>query len=107
MTTESQSALWTLQDLLDLFDVPFDGSEKISADTGLAGADDRQVVEGTQVLAQAIVAVAKRFPDKSVRSATRGVQPCGDGGRTGRARHRRVPRGSVDRDRRRDGTAER
>ena len=70
MTTESQSALWTLQDLLDLFDVPFDGSEKISADTGLAGADDRQVVEGTQVLAQAIVAVAKRFPDKSVRSAT-------------------------------------
>jgi acyl-CoA thioesterase II len=27
------------------------------------------VVEGTQVLAQAIVAVAKRFPDKSVRSA--------------------------------------
>ena len=23
MTTESQSALWTLQDLLDLFDVPF------------------------------------------------------------------------------------
>jgi acyl-CoA thioesterase II len=70
MTTESQSALWTLQDLLDLFDVPFDGSEKISAETGLAGADDRQVVEGTQVLAQAIVAVAKRFPDKSVRSAT-------------------------------------
>ena len=61
MTTESQSALWTLQDLLDLFDVPFDGSEKITADTGLAGADDRQVVEGTQVLAQAIVAVAKRF----------------------------------------------
>ena len=35
---------------------------------GCAGADDRQVVEGTQVLAQAIVAVAKRFPDKSVRS---------------------------------------
>ena len=26
------------------------------------------MVEGTQVLAQAIVAVAKRFPDKSVRS---------------------------------------
>jgi acyl-CoA thioesterase len=28
------------------------------------------VVEGTQVLAQAIVAVAKRFPEKSVRSAS-------------------------------------
>ena len=75
MTTESQSALWTLQDLLDLFDVPFDGSENDHAPTrGCAGADDRQVVEGTQVLAQAIVAVAKRFPDKSVRSATRGVR---------------------------------
>ena len=34
----------------------------------MAGADERQVVEGTQVLAQAIVAVAKRFPEKSVRS---------------------------------------
>src|SRR5690606_28712889 len=30
---------------------------------------DRQVVEGTQVLAQAIVAAAKRFEGKSVRSA--------------------------------------
>ena len=70
MTTESQRVVWTLQDLLDLFDVPFDGTAEITAQTGLAGADDRQVVEGTQVLAQAIVAVAKRFPEKSVRTAT-------------------------------------
>ena len=71
MTTESDSVVWTLQGLLDLFDVPFDGSgDSVLADTGLAGQDDRQVVEGTQVLAQAIVAVAKRFPDKSVRTAT-------------------------------------
>jgi len=71
MATESGSPVWTLQGLLDLFDVPFDGAgESVLADTGLAGQDDRQVVEGTQVLAQAIVAVAKRFPDKSVRTAT-------------------------------------
>ena len=40
-----------------------------SATPGSPASDGRQVVEGTQVLAQAIVAVAKRFPDKSVRSA--------------------------------------
>jgi len=70
MTTESESVVWSLQDLLDLFDVATDGTATIAAPTGLAGSDDRQVVEGTQVLAQAIVAVAKRFPDKSVRAAT-------------------------------------
>ena len=43
--------------------------DRFIAETGIAGADERQVVEGTQVLAQVIVAVAKRFPDKSVRSA--------------------------------------
>jgi acyl-CoA thioesterase len=55
--------------LLDLFDVAVDGSDRIIAETGIAGDDQRQVVEGSQVLAQAIVAVAKRFPEKSVRSA--------------------------------------
>jgi acyl-CoA thioesterase len=69
MTTESSRVLWTLQGLLDLFDVPSGGSETITAATGPAGEDDRQVVEGTQVLAQVIVAAAKRFPDKSIRSA--------------------------------------
>jgi acyl-CoA thioesterase-2 len=43
--------------------------DRFTGQTGLAGADERQVVEGTQVLAQAIVAAGKRFPEKSVRSA--------------------------------------
>ena len=30
---------------------------------------ERQVVEGTQILAASIVAAAKRFPEKSIRSA--------------------------------------
>ena len=72
MTTESEQTEWTVQGLLDLFDVQADGQDRFTGDTGGdvgAGQDGRQVVEGTQVLAQAIVAVAKRFPDKSVRSA--------------------------------------
>src|ERR1700754_2174096 len=68
MTTDSVQAPWTVQGLLDLFDVARDGENRFIAETGPAGQDDRQVVEGTQVLAQAIVAVAKRFPEKSVRS---------------------------------------
>jgi acyl-CoA thioesterase II len=68
MTTESGQVLWTLQDLLDLFDVPFDGADTFSVETGLAGEDDRQVVEGTQIVAQAIVAAAKRLQGKSIRS---------------------------------------
>ena len=69
MTTESEQTEWTVQGLLDLFDVQADGQDRFTGDTGIAAGDQRQVVEGTQVLAQAIVAVAKRFPDKSVRSA--------------------------------------
>lgn len=69
MTTESEQTEWTVQGLLDLFDVQADGQDRFTGVTGIAGADERQVVEGTQVLAQAIVAVAKRFPDKSVCSA--------------------------------------
>ena len=68
MTTESAHALWTVGELLDLFDVELDGDGGVTAQTGRAGEDDRQVVEGTQVLAQAIVAVAKRLPEKSIRS---------------------------------------
>jgi len=68
MTTDSAQTPWTVQGLLDLFDVQPDGENRFIAETGPAGEDERQVVEGTQVLAQAIVAVAKRFPDKSVRS---------------------------------------
>lgn len=73
MTTESTqdttAGQWTVEMLLDLFDAQPVGDDRFTAQTGVAAADERQVVEGTQVLAQAIVAVAKRFPDKSVRSA--------------------------------------
>jgi acyl-CoA thioesterase-2 len=69
MTTHSEQTHWTVAGLLDLFDVTPDGPDRFTGSTGLAGGDERQVVEGTQLLAQAIVAAAKRFPDKSVRSA--------------------------------------
>lgn len=68
MTTDSAHSPWTVQGLLDLFDVQPAGENVFTAETGPAGQDDRQVVEGTQVLAQAIVAAAKRFDGKSVRS---------------------------------------
>lgn len=72
MTTESaqaaESVQWTVQGLLDLFDAEPAGENTFTAQTGPAGEDERQVVEGTQVLAQSIVAAAKRFPDKSIRS---------------------------------------
>jgi acyl-CoA thioesterase II len=69
MTTESDQTQWSVAGLLELFDVQPNGQDRFTAETGIAGADERQVVEGTQVLAQAIVATAKRFADKSVRSA--------------------------------------
>ncbi len=69
MTTDAAQT-WTVQGLLDLFDVQPGGENRYIAETGPAGQDERQVVEGTQVLAQAIVAVAKRFPEKSVRSVS-------------------------------------
>jgi acyl-CoA thioesterase II len=69
LTTDSDQVQWSVESLLELFDVQADGPDRFTGETGIAGQDGRQVVEGTQVLAQAIVAVAKRFPDKSVRSA--------------------------------------
>ncbi len=69
MTVEAPQGEWTVEALLDLFDVEATGTDTFVGQTGFAGKDERQVVEGTQVLAQAIVAVAKRFPQKSVRSA--------------------------------------
>jgi acyl-CoA thioesterase II len=69
MTTDSAQTQWSVTGLLELFDVQSNGQDRFTAETGIAGDDARQVVEGSQVLAQAIVAVAKRFPDKSVRSA--------------------------------------
>jgi acyl-CoA thioesterase-2 len=68
MTTDSAQAEWSVEGLLELFDVQPDRPDRFLAETGPAGEDERQVVEGTQVVAQTIVAVAKRFPDKSVRS---------------------------------------
>jgi acyl-CoA thioesterase II len=70
MTTDSEQTQWSVAGLLDLFDVQESGPDRYRADTGIADDDQRQVVEGTQVLAQAIVAVAKRFSGKSVRSAS-------------------------------------
>jgi acyl-CoA thioesterase II len=67
MTTDSAQQ-WTVHALLDLFDVQQDAENRFIAETGPAGEDERKVVEGTQVLAQMIVAAAKRFPEKSVRS---------------------------------------
>ncbi|CAJ1583497.1 acyl-CoA thioesterase [[Mycobacterium] wendilense] len=69
MTTESNQIVWTVEGLVDLFDVESTEPDRFAAPTGPAGEDDRQVVEGTQVLSQALVAVAKRFPGKSLRSA--------------------------------------
>lgn len=69
MTTESEQIRWSVADLLELFDVQAAGTDRFTAATGLCGQDGRQVVEGTQVVAQAIVAVAQRFEGKSVRSA--------------------------------------
>ena len=68
MTTDSAQIQWSVQALLDLFDVEADGPDRFRAQTGPAGEDDRQVVEGSQVLAQAIVAAAKRLAGKSIRS---------------------------------------
>jgi acyl-CoA thioesterase len=72
ISQDSDQAQWSVESLLELFDVRPDGSDRFTAATAGdfgAGQDERQVVEGTQVVAQAVVAVAKRFPDKSVRSA--------------------------------------
>jgi len=68
MNANSEQVQLSVGRLLELFDVSGEG-DRFRAHSGVAGDDERQVVEGTQVLAQAIVAVAKRFPGKSIRSA--------------------------------------
>ncbi|ORV50968.1 acyl-CoA thioesterase II [Mycolicibacter engbaekii] len=67
-TETSPATHWSVSGLLDLFEVVADGPDRFVGATGLAGGDERQVVEGTQLVAQAIVAAAQRFADKSIRS---------------------------------------
>ncbi|EJZ14899.1 hypothetical protein MFORT_07496 [Mycolicibacterium fortuitum subsp. fortuitum DSM 46621 = ATCC 6841 = JCM 6387] len=55
--------------LLDLFDAEPVGENRFTVQSGIAGVDERQVVEGTQIVGAAIVAAAKRFPEKSIRTA--------------------------------------
>ncbi|BBX26306.1 acyl-CoA thioesterase [Mycolicibacterium alvei] len=55
--------------LLEVFDVTPVGTDRFAGRTGPAGTDGRQVAKGAQALGQAIVAAAKRFPDKTIRSA--------------------------------------
>ncbi|MBH0778475.1 acyl-CoA thioesterase [Nocardia bovistercoris] len=52
--------------MLDIFDVRPAGEHRF---TGDSDGGSRKVVDGTQLLAQSIVAVAKTLPDKSIRSA--------------------------------------
>ncbi|MBH0779760.1 acyl-CoA thioesterase [Nocardia bovistercoris] len=70
MATEPETTQWSVTEMLKLFDVSTGSDTHLYVgETGLVDDDDRQVVEGTQVLAQAIVAAAKRFEGKSIRSA--------------------------------------
>ena len=68
MSADSAPTHWTVDRLLDLFEVEQVGPDRFIGQSGLADVDERQVVEGTQVLAQVIVAAAKRLGDKSIRS---------------------------------------
>ncbi len=73
MTTDSEQTHWSVAGLLDLFDARPAQDGRFVADTGIAAEDERQVVEGTQVLAQVIVAVAKRFGGNLLRWSS---MPC-------------------------------
>lgn len=55
--------------LLEVFDVTPGGPDRFVGVTGPAGADGRRVAKGAQALGQAVVATAKRFPGKTIRSA--------------------------------------
>src|SRR4051812_2393691 len=56
----------SVAEMLDIFDVrPAGGSSYV----GDSDAGTRDLIDGSQLLAQAIVAAAKTFPDRSLRSA--------------------------------------
>lgn len=59
----------SVEGLLEVFDVSAAGPDRFVGVTGPAGNDGRRVAKGTQALGQAIVATAKRFPGKTIRSA--------------------------------------
>ncbi|MDH6197374.1 acyl-CoA thioesterase-2 [Mycobacterium frederiksbergense] len=59
----------SVAELLAVFDVTPAGPDRSVGVTGPAGTDGRQVAKGAQALGQAIVATAKRLPDKVIRSA--------------------------------------
>lgn len=56
----------SVAEMLDIFDVRPAGE---SSYVGGSDAGTRDVIDGSQLLAQAIVAAAKSFPDRAVRSA--------------------------------------
>jgi acyl-CoA thioesterase len=61
MTTPS-----SVTGMLDVFDVQPDGPGRFR---GFSDGGERAIVDGTQLLAQSIVAVAKQLPAKTIRSA--------------------------------------
>jgi acyl-CoA thioesterase II len=69
MSSDTHSTHWSVTKTLELFDVARDDEGRFVALTGMDANEERQVVEGTQVLAQAIVAATKSLSGKSVRSA--------------------------------------
>jgi acyl-CoA thioesterase len=69
MSSDINSTHWSVTKTLELFDVEQDDEGRFIALTGMDADEERQVVEGTQVLAQAIVAATKSLSGKSVRSA--------------------------------------
>lgn len=69
MSSDIQSTDWSVTKTLELFDVEATAEGRFVALTGMDEDEERHVVEGTQVLAQAIVAAAKSLSGKSVRSA--------------------------------------
>ena len=69
MTAQTAPTPPFIAEVLGVLDVKPLDRDRFTAVTGPAAGDGRQVVEGSQVLAQAIIAVAHRFPTKSVRSA--------------------------------------
>ena len=58
----------SLSRMLEIFDVEPDGDNQFQF-TGVSDGGGRRVVDGSQLLAQAIVACSKTFPNHTARSA--------------------------------------